>query len=172
MADEQEKEKSLIQTAWNLLEPVVRSEGMELIEIEYRREPQGWVLRLYIDQETGITLDDCTRISAVVGDLLDVADFIHNPYHLEVSSPGLDRPLRKWQHFSKYIGMIIDVRSAVLPTTSRRKYKGRLVAVSPEIISLDCSGQLFEIPLQLLERARLCYFESQGWHPPANRRLD
>ena len=77
-----------------MADPILSNEGMELVEIEYRREARGWVLRLYIDKEGGVTLDDCTRISQEVGRSLDVEDFILIPYTLEVSSPGLTRPLK------------------------------------------------------------------------------
>ncbi len=91
------RDEPLIDRIWSLLEPVARSEGMEILEVEYRRESIGWVLRLFIDREEGVSVDDCARVSRVAGDLLDVADMIPNPYHLEVSSPGLNRPLRKWE---------------------------------------------------------------------------
>lgn len=149
---------------WNLAEPVIEAEGMELVEIEYRRESQGWVLRLFIDQEDGVTVNDCARMSQVLGDLLDVADPIHHPYHLEVSSPGLNRPLRKPEHFQRHIGQVIEVRTftPVTPVENRRRFKGTLVDVTSEYIRLDCEGQVFELPIASLERARLCYFESKS----------
>jgi ribosome maturation factor RimP len=82
-----------------------------------------------------------------------------NQYHLEVSSPGLNRPLRKPEHFQKHLGRIVDVR-ATTPINSRRRFKGRLIHAGPEGITVDCEGHVFEIPLNLLERARLSYFES------------
>jgi ribosome maturation factor RimP len=159
MADDGSKIKQLIAEIWQLVEPVIRVDGMELVEVEYRREPHGWVLRLFIDQEGGITVDDCARVSHVVGDLLDVADPIDSQYHLEVSSPGLNRPLRKWEHFQRYLGNIVDVRTGT-PINNRRKFKGKLIDVSLEGVTLDSEGQVFDIPFNLLERARLRYFES------------
>lgn len=159
MTEDLDKARALVAQLWQLVEPVIRTEGMELIEVEYRCESQGWVLRLFIDQEDGITVDDCARVSRVVGDLLDVADPIVNPYHLEVSSPGLNRPLRKWEHFQRCIGSIVDVRSGT-SIHNRRKFKGRLIDARPEGITVDCDGQPFDIPLTHLERARLRYFES------------
>ena len=155
----EENTAELIAQLWELLEPVIRAEGKELIEVEYRREPHGWVLRLYIDQEDGITVNDCAKISHVAGDLLDVADPFRNPYHLEVSSPGLSRPLRKWEHFRNYLEKIVEVRTAA-PIENRRRFKGVLVDVDPARIVVNCEGQIFEIPFTLIERARLCYFES------------
>jgi len=159
MAEDLKKTGELVALIWQLIEPVIASEGMELIEVEYRCESQGWVLRLFIDQEDGITVDDCARISRVVGDILDVADPIASPYHLEVSSPGLNRPLRKSEHFLKFIGNIVDVRTGT-SIHNRRKFKGKLIEVRAEEITVECQGQPFDIPLSLLERARLRYFES------------
>ena len=104
-------------------------------------------------------MDDCARVSRVVGDLLDVADLIANQYHLEVSSPGLNRPLRKWEHFQGHLGSIVDVRAST-SINNRRKFKGKLIDAGPEGITVDCDGHLFDIPFNLLERARLRYFES------------
>ena len=147
---------------WELIEPVIQSEGMELVELEYRRESQGWVLRIFLDQPDGVTVNDCARISQVTGDLLDVADVIQNPYHLEVSSPGLNRPLRKPEHFKKCLGNVIEVKTSTPLDLSRnrRKFKGTLTAVHSEAILIDCQEEVFEIPLAQVDRARLCYFDS------------
>jgi ribosome maturation factor RimP len=137
MSDEANKIEQLIAQIWKQVEPVVQSEGMELIELEYRREPHGWVLRLFVDQEGPISVEDCAKISRVVGDLLDVSDLITNPYHLEVSSPGLDRPLRKLAHFRKVVGQIIELRT-VAPVDKRRKFKGVLMDADTEKITINC----------------------------------
>ncbi|HOV84725.1 MAG TPA: ribosome maturation factor RimP [Syntrophobacteraceae bacterium] len=154
-----EKGEGLPEQIRQLVEPVVESEGKELVELEYRRESHGWVLRLFLDQEDGITVEDCARVSRVVGDLLDVADLIPNPYHLEVSSPGLNRPLRKVEHFRSALGKIIEIRT-LAPLEGRKKFKGTLLEAAPESVRLDCDGRAYEIPLGLMDRARLCYFES------------
>lgn len=142
-----------------LIEPFLRTEGKELVDLEFRRESHGWVLRLFIDQEDGITVEDCAQISRVVGDLLDVADVIRTPYHLEVSSPGLNRPLRKSDHFESVLGKIVEVRT-LEPLGNRRKFKGVLKMVEQDAITVHCDGQDYVIGLDLVERARLCYFDS------------
>ena len=159
MAGDENKTKQVVAQIWQLVEAVIRSEGMELLEVEYRCESHGWVLRLFIDQEDGITVDDCAQISRLVGDLMDVADPIVNQYHLEVSSPGLNRPLRKWEHFHRYLGSIVDVRTST-SIHNRRKFKGKLIDARPEEFTIACEGSVFEVPLSFLERARLRYFES------------
>lgn len=159
MSEIDSKTAQRIDQVRELLEPVVQSEGMELVDVEYRRESHGMVLRLFIDREAGVTVNDCAKVSHVVGDLLDVSNLIPNAYHLEVSSPGLDRVLRKPEHFQKQIGNIIKVQTTT-PIQERRKFKGILVDTKPEGITVNCEGHVFEIPLALVERARLCYFES------------
>lgn len=159
MSGPDEKAAQIIAQLWEFLEPVIQSEGLELVDMEYRRESQGWVLRLFIDQEGGVTVDDCADISQVVGDLLDVEDIIRSAYHLEVSSPGLDRPLRKPEHFNRQVGKVIEVRTAAA-LEKRRNFKGILVHARPESITIDCEGQVYELRISDIEKARLRYFES------------
>jgi ribosome maturation factor RimP len=162
LAQQQQKEETqLVEDVWNLLEPLVTAEGMEILEIEYRRESIGWVLRIFLDSERGIAVDDCAKISRTASDVLDVADIIQNPYHLEVSSPGLDRPLRKPEQFRKHLGEIVEVRT-ISPLQGRRNFKGVLLEVSPEEVAVECDGKSYQIPIPLIERARYLYFESMG----------
>lgn len=155
----------LIAEIWALLEPVVISKGMEIIDLEYRRESIGWVLRLFVDNESGISVDDCAAISRLAGDVLDMADLIPNSYHLEISSPGLNRPLRKWEHFQKQIGQIVEVRTTVPVGQKRRNFKGTLKEVSPERVIIESDGQDHAIEIGNIERARLLYFESLKHKP-------
>jgi ribosome maturation factor RimP len=159
MAEIDPQQASIAEKLKAMIEPVLRAEGKELVEIEFRRESQGWVLRLFIDQEDGINVDDCARVSHVVGDLLDVADVMRIPYHLEVSSPGLNRPLRKTEHFEKVVGKIVEIRT-IEPLGTRRNFKGILERVDQEQVTVLCDGEQYSIPLLLVERARLCYFDS------------
>ena len=154
-----DKEKQIITAAWELLEPVVAAEGLELVELEYRRESPGWVLRLFLDRAQGITVEHCAQMSRLLGDLLDVADLIPNAYHLEVSSPGLNRPLRKPQHYQQQLGHIVELRT-LAPINKRRNFRGVLRAADEQQVAVDCDGQLFEIALADIERARLRYFDS------------
>jgi ribosome maturation factor RimP len=153
------EEDNLVEEIWNLVEPVIASEGMEILEIEYRRESIGWVLRIYIDNERGVSVDDCATISRIAGDVLDVADLIRNSYNLEVSSPGLDRPLRKWEQFQRYTGDIVEIRTTS-PIQNRRNFKGLLKEASPDQVVIEINGKNQAIPMLLIERARLLYFES------------
>jgi ribosome maturation factor RimP len=158
-AEANPKQAEIAEKLRAMIEPVLRSEGKELVDLELRPESQGWVLRLFIDQEDGINVEDCAQVSHVVGDLLDVADVIQTAYHLEVSSPGLNRPLRKPEHFEKVLGKIVDIRT-IEPLGNRRKFKGTLERVDQDKVTVRCEGQEHTIPLPLVERARLCYFDS------------
>jgi ribosome maturation factor RimP len=91
-------------------EALLPSLGLELVEVQFRREGHGWVLRLFIDKEGGVSLDDCTEVSREVSRFLDVEDLINHAYHLEVSSPGLERPLRSLADFQKFSGEKARVR--------------------------------------------------------------
>ena len=159
LAHQVREEDELIGEIENILEPVVSAQDMEILGIEYRRESAGWVLRIFLDSERGISVEDCAEISRVAGDMLDVADLIQVPYNLEVSSPGIDRPLRKPKHFQKSIGDIIEVRT-ITPVENRRNFRGELKEVSREAIVLECDDRSYAIPMSLIERARLLYFES------------
>jgi ribosome maturation factor RimP len=138
----------------SLAAPLLREERMELVETEYRREARGWVLRLYIDKEGGVTLDDCARISLEVGRILDVEDFISVPYTLEVSSPGLRRPLRKEEDFLKYCSRTIRVKTSA-PVEGRRHFKGKLLGVADHMIEMVVDRDVVRIPLSNVAKANL-----------------
>ncbi len=137
-----------------MVDPILLNEGMELVDIEYRRESKGWVLRLILDKEGGVTLDDCTRVSQEVGRNLDVEDFIQTPYTLEVSSPGLTRPLKTEKDFMKYCNRLIKVKT-VDPVENRRQFKGELLDVSHGQIEIKVEGEVFQISLSNVAKANL-----------------
>jgi ribosome maturation factor RimP len=147
-------EKEIIDRVHAIASPILSDEGMELVDVEYRRESNGWVLRLYMDKTGGVTLDDCTRISQEVGRSLDVEDFISTPYVLEVSSPGLNRPLKRTEDFMKYRNQIIKVKTFD-PIENRRHFKGKLLDVSENRIEIGMEGRVFQIPLPNVSKANL-----------------
>jgi ribosome maturation factor RimP len=146
--------KEIVDRVSVIADPILSNEGMELVEIEYRRESKGWVLRLYIDKEGGVTLDDCTRISQEVGRSLDVEDFISTPYTLEVSSPGLARPLKKEKDFMKYRNHMIKVKT-IDPIENRRQFKGKLLGITENRIEIAMDGGVFQILLSNVAKANL-----------------
>jgi ribosome maturation factor RimP len=137
-----------------LVEPLLKSEGMRLIDVEYRREPKGRILRVFIDKQGGVTLDDCALISNQLGDILDAKTDYDEPYHLEVSSPGLDRPLTKPKHFVYFEG-----RSAVIKTShvvqGKKHFKGVLAGISKGVVRLLVDDQPVAIPYETIVKARL-----------------
>jgi ribosome maturation factor RimP len=138
-----------------LAEPILGDLGLELVDAEFRRETQGWVLRLYLDKPGAVTLADCQRVSEELSDHLDVEDFIAYPYHLEVSSPGLDRPLTRDQDFVRFAGQEARV-STRESLQGRHNFRGRLAGVEDGAVLLDLpDGQRVAIPRDLILRARL-----------------
>jgi ribosome maturation factor RimP len=137
-----------------LAEPILHFEGMQLIDVEYRREPSGWVLRVFIDKHGGVTLEDCAAISHQLGDILDAKVDHDEPYHLEVSSPGLDRPLTKPKHFVCFEG-----RPAVIktnrPVGGKKQFKGVLAGFSEGAVKLVVDDQILTIPYEAIAKARL-----------------
>ncbi len=148
--------KEIIKAVWDLAEPVVLSRGLELVDIEFRRERQGWVLRLYIDRPGGVTLGDCVAVSEILSDLLDAKDFIHHAYHLEVSSPGLDRPLRKREDFERFAGDKVKI-TLKHPLEGRRNFTGRLKGLKEDKVLVEIDGQVWELPLEEIKKAHIKY---------------
>lgn len=135
-----------------LIEPVVVGLGYELVGIEF--DVRSRILRVYIDQEGGIRLDDCSRVSHQVSGMLDVEDPIPGSYQLEISSPGLDRPLFTLEHFERFRGRLARIHT-VHPVAARRKFKGRISGVGGGIVQLEDEQGRHEIPFDLIDRARL-----------------
>lgn len=129
--------------------------GLELFDIQFRREGHGWVLRLVVDKEEGVTLDDCSRVSRETSDFLDVEDVIEHPYHLEVSSPGLERPLRSLDECRRHLGKKarFKLREEV---DSQRLVVGELQAVENEkICVLSQEGKTHRLEWVNVQKARL-----------------
>ena len=127
---------------------------MELVDLEYQREAQGWVLRFYIDREGGVTVEDCAEVSGELGAILDVRDLIANAYVLEVSSPGLTRPLKKLEDFNKYRNRLVKVKTFE-PIEGRRNFKGVLLGLENERVRLEMEGRPYEIPFRSIAKASL-----------------
>ena len=139
-----------------MAEPILEADGMELVDIEYRRERGGRVLRLIIDQEGGVTLDDCTSISHEINRNLDVEDMFPGPYTLEVSSPGLNRPLKKESDFHRFINRLVKVRTAS-PVNESKMFRGRLLACRDGFVEIETESSVVKIPLDDIVKANLEY---------------
>ena len=147
-------EREIVDRVRAIILPIVLDEGMEVVDIEYRRESGGWVLRVILDREGGVTLDDCTRVSQEAGRSLDVEDIIPTSYALEVSSPGLNRLLKTEKDFMKYLHRFVKVKT-VDPIENRRQFKGTLLGVSENGVEIQMEGRIFQIPLSNVVKANL-----------------
>lgn len=137
-----------------LIEPAVAGLGYELVGVEYRGGSTNGLLRIYIDHEDGITLEDCQAVSHQVSGLLDVEDPIHGHYALEVSSPGLDRPLFRAQDYARFSGHRVKVRMHGL-VQGRRNFTGLLLGLEGDNAIVEVDGEEFELPLDQVDQARL-----------------
>ena len=137
-----------------VVNPVLASYGLTLVDAEWQREGRRWVLRLFVDKPGGVTVGDCQAVSREAGDVLDAAALIEPAYDLEVSSPGLDRELKKDREFTWAVGR--DVRCWVRePVDGRREFAGRLVAASDTALTLEEAGRTSELPRAAVTKARL-----------------
>ncbi|ALO35039.1 ribosome maturation protein RimP [Colwellia sp. MT41] len=138
----------------DLLRPAVEETGKTLLGIEFISAGNNSVLRLFIDHENGINVDDCAEVSRQAGALLDVEDPISSEYSLEVSSPGVDRPLFELAHFQEIIGETINVKLS-LPLNGRRKFKGPLIAVDKDTLIVEVDSIDYELVFKNVDKANL-----------------
>ena len=137
-----------------LIEPVVEGLGYDCVGVEYNPHPKHGLLRIYIDHENGNLVDDCTKVSHQVSGVLDVEDPIIDNYHLEVSSPGEDRPFFKVRQFSQFLGSTVMVH-LFAAVGGRHKITGKIVHVENDVITLEENEQSFDIPFAAMSKARL-----------------
>ena len=142
------------QSVTELIEPGLLADELELVDVEFKKEGKNWILRIYIDREGGVTLADCQKVSRLAGDLIEVEEVIEPVYTLEVSSPGLNRVLKKEKDFLKYSGKKIYVQCHA-PMDGRKKFTGILTGFIDQSIHLEVDGQHYTIPLNLVAKANL-----------------
>ena len=150
----EERKKEIVNKVTHLVKPLAEYNDIELVLVEFVKGPRGNILRLVIDKDGGVTLDDCTRISRVVSDLLDVHDPVPGSYSLEVSSPGINRPLVKKDDYNKFSGEKVLIKLAE-PLEGRKKFKGVLRGIINDDVVIESSGQKFYLPYSLIIKARL-----------------
>jgi ribosome maturation factor RimP len=146
-----------------LVLPLLEQKGRELVDLEFKHEGRDWVLRLFIDQPGGITLDDCVEVSREVSVILEVEDPIESGYRLEVSSPGIERPLTKLADFERFAGCLAKVKSRVLIDPEgrgrgRKTFVGTLRGLRDDRVVMelaDKTGTRLEIPFADIEKANL-----------------
>ncbi len=144
---------------WELFEPVVNGMGFDLIEIEHFPNPKHGVLRLFIDKPAGsevegVVIEDCSAVSRQISALIDVEDPVRGQFNLEVSSPGLDRPLRRLQDFQRFLGSMVKLKT-VMPLEGQRNFKGRLLEASEETVVIEMDNEELSLPMNAIEKARI-----------------
>lgn len=137
-----------------MIEPIAEAMGLELWGVEFMVHRKSSVLRIYIDRDNGVGLEDCEQLSRQLGAVLDVEDPIPGEYTLEVSSPGLDRPLYTLGQYRRFIGETIDLKLR-FPYEARRKYKGTLKAIEADDVILTVDDHEYLFPFEGIEKARL-----------------
>lgn len=147
-------DEDVIDNVREILNPILLGEGLELVDLEYRREGRGKVLRIYIDKEGGVTVDDCAKVSRELGTLLDVHDVIHGSYNLEVSSPGLTRTLKKPRDFERFKGKRIKIKTKT-DIEERRVFVGRLLDFADDVATVLVDGRTYLIEYDEIEKANL-----------------
>ncbi len=156
-------QESVVERARRVLEPVLVRDGYELVEVEWIRGGGRFTLRVFIDKAGGVNIDDCQLVSRTIEPILDVEDFIEPAYDLEVSSPGLDRPLRTPEHFSRYSGQRVQVKAygpiagTAEGSSPRKSWTGKLEGFADGAVLVDVDGVLHRIPHDQIAKAHLEY---------------
>ena len=145
---------SVTESIEELVTPITEENRLELVDVEYKKEGKNWFLRIFIDKEGGVTVDDCTRVSREIEDLIDVEEAVPSSYVLEVSSPGLNRPLKKEKDFLRFKGKRAHV-TTYTPIHEQKNFKGTIRDFQEDILFLDIDSQSVEIPKNQIAKAKL-----------------
>lgn len=168
-AERRDFQRKIVDQVMKLGEPLCEAEGMELIHVEYQREPGGRTLRIYLDKPGGVTLDDCVHVSRQLGDLLDVYLEGSASYRLEVSSPGPDRPLGKMADFEKFKGNTAKLKIYDSPgeigqgvCLKKKSITGVLLGISEDRVELMAGDQKIAVPYRDIAKARLVNYNGEN----------
>ncbi len=150
--------KKVTELTSELVTPIVKELGLELVEVEFKKEGPNWFLRIFIDSETGVDLEDCERVSGLVSDKLDEVDPIEQAYFLEVSSPGAERPLKKAEDVVKAVGKNVHV-TTYEPIDGEKTFEGMLTSFDGEQLEISVKvktrTKTYVIPYGKVAKARL-----------------
>ncbi len=148
------KENRVEETIKSLVPPLIEPSGFELLEVEYQKEGNNWILRLFIDHEKGIDLDDCQMVSNLVSDELDKLDPIPHAYLLEVSSPGIDRPLKNARDFQRFQGHQVRIKLFV-PKSGKKDYQGELMGIEDGLVVIRSANEKLFFRLEEIAKANI-----------------
>ncbi len=141
-----------------LIAPIIAANHVELFDVDYVKEDQDWYLRVYIDKEGGVTIDDCQAVSRAFNEILDKENYISDQYIFEVSSPGLTRPLKKEKDYEKSLGRLIDIR-LYKPVEGKKEYTGVLKEYNKDVIMIEADNSMITIERSNLSMIRWAYVE-------------
>ncbi|SHN71763.1 ribosome maturation factor RimP [Desulfitobacterium chlororespirans] len=148
--------ESIMEQVGAIIAPVITEQGLELVDVEYVKEGAHWYLRIYIDKEGGVDIDDCTNVSHLVSEVLDKHDPIAQAYMLEVSSPGLERPLKKDEDFERFTGKLVRVLTKEI-YQGYKEFTGYLVGLIEDDIVLEYEKEKMAIPRAIVDKANLTF---------------
>jgi ribosome maturation factor RimP len=147
-------EKEIKDKIKEIIEIPILRKNMELVDLEWRREKGGWVLRIFIDKPGGVTVGDCAKISEIVSKILDKEDLIHHSYVLEVSSPGIERPLVKKEDYERFKGEKAKIILKT-PISGRKNFTGTILGIKEDLIQMEVEGKTWEFSLDNIKKANL-----------------
>lgn len=133
--------RNVVQKVRALISPIIANLSLSLWDVEFVKDGSAWILRIYIDNDGGVTIDDCEKVSRAIDKLLDEKDFIAQSYYLEVSSPGIERMLNEKEHFFKYIGSDINVK-LYSPVNGSKNYIGKLLKYEDGAVTIDTGSEI------------------------------
>ena len=140
-----------------LITPAVTELGYRIWDLEYVKEGAEWYLRITLDHDDGIDIDDCEKVSRAINPIIDEADPIEDFYYLEVSSPGLERVLRKEEHFLASIGSEIEIRLFAPDDNKKKSYTGKLAAYENDTVTVDIGGEAVSIPMNKVSKVQTLF---------------
>ncbi|MCK8816484.1 ribosome maturation factor RimP [Natroniella sulfidigena] len=146
--------KNVESVVTELAEPIVASYDLELVDVEYNKEGPDWILRVFVDNIDGVSLDDCQQVSRDLSEQLDLNDPIEQSYLLEVSSPGIDRPLKTKQDFERFSGELVEI-STYAPVNGEKELTGKLLGLEEENVKISLDGEELSIPLSKIAKTKL-----------------
>lgn len=149
--------QSISEIVWSMALPIVEKAGCELVDVEYVKEGGNWILRVIIDKDGGVSHEDCERVSEPLNDLLDEKDPIPHQFYLEVSSPGLERRLKRPRDYERAIGELVEIR-LFSPEDGRKNYKGRLESFDGKEVSIRLdTGEIKTFMLDRIAKAKTVF---------------
>lgn len=151
------KGMSIAERVEALVEPCITELGYQIWDVEYVKEGAEWYLRITLDSEDGIDIDDCEKVSRAINPIIDEADPIEDFYYLEVSSPGLERVLRKPEHFEASLGCEIEIRLFAPDENKKKSYTGTLSAYDEESITVDIAQESRKIPMDKISKVQTVF---------------